>query len=266
MERYPVVDELVVIDSASEDRTVEIAREEGVEVHLHPDILPERGSYRGKGEALWKSLHVLTGDIVVWVDTDVSNIHPKFVYGIVGPLLLRPDIAFVKAFYQRPLHIGEELQATGGGRVTELSARPILNLFFPELSGMIQPLAGEQGGRRALLEHLPFFTGYGVETGLLIDTLQRAGLSAIAQVDMKQRVHRNQTLLALSKMSFEILQVALRRVGEARGERLWEDANSTIKLISAAAAGRFHLEVHDIVAVERPPMISVPEYRAKRGL
>ena len=208
---------------------------------------------------------MLRGDIVVWIDTDVSNAHPKFVYGIVGPLLMRPDLQFVKAFYQRPLRVDGELQATGGGRVTELTARPILNLFFPELSGMVQPLSGEQGGRRALLEQIPFFTGYGVETGLLIDTLQRAGLGAIAQVDMKQRIHRNQTLLALSKMSFEILQVALRRVGEAHGERLWDEANSSIKLITPEDGGKMHLEMHHIIATERPPMATVPAYISSRA-
>jgi len=265
MERFQLVDEIVVIDSDSDDRTREIAREEGVPVHIHSQILPGAGSYVGKGEALWKSLHVLRGDIVVWIDTDVSNAHPKFVYGIVGPLLMRPDLQFVKAFYQRPLRVDGELQATGGGRVTELTARPILNLFFPELSGMVQPLSGEQGGRRALLEQLPFFTGYGIETGLLIDTLQRAGLGAIAQVDMKQRIHRNQTLLALSKMSFEILQVALRRVGEAHGERLWDEANSSIKLITPEEGGKLHLEMHDIIATERPPMATVPEYISSRA-
>ena len=265
MERFPLVDEIVVIDSDSQDRTREIAREEGVPVHIHSQVLPGAGSYVGKGEALWKSLHVLRGDIVVWIDTDVSNAHPKFVYGIVGPLLMRPDLQFVKAFYQRPLRVDGELQATGGGRVTELTARPILNLFFPELSGMVQPLSGEQGGRRALLEQLPFFTGYGIETGLLIDTLQRAGLGAIAQVDMKQRIHRNQTLLALSKMSFEILQVALRRVGEAHGERLWDEANSSIKLITPEDGGKLHLEMHDIIATERPPMATVPAYISSRA-
>ncbi len=265
MERFPLVDEIVVIDSDSDDRTREIAREEGVPVHIHSQILPNAGSYVGKGEALWKSLHVLRGDIVVWIDTDVSNAHPKFVYGIVGPLLMRPDLQFVKAFYQRPLRVGGELQATGGGRVTELTARPILNLFFPELSGMVQPLSGEQGGRRALLEQLPFFTGYGIETGLLIDTLQRAGLGAIAQVDMRQRIHRNQTLLALSKMSFEILQVALRRVGEAHGERLWDEANSSIKLITPEEGGKLHLEMHDIIATERPPMATMPAYISSRA-
>jgi glucosyl-3-phosphoglycerate synthase len=207
---------------------------------------------------------VLTGDIVAWIDTDVTSAHPKFVYGIVGPLLMRPDLQFVKAFYQRPLHIGDELQATGGGRVTELAARPILNLFFPELSGIVQPLSGEQAGRRALLEQLPFFSGYGVETGLLVDTLQRAGLAAIGQVDMKQRIHRNQSLYDLSKMSFEVLQVAMKRVGEAHGTNLLEEANFTMKLI-AAGGGRLHLEMHDIIDIERPPMATVPAYQARRN-
>ncbi len=264
MERIPLVDEIAVIDSDSEDQTREIAREEGVAVHILGDILPEYGARRGKGEALWKSLHVLTGDIVVWIDTDVTDTHPKFVYGLLGPLLLRPDVHFVKAFYQRPLRIGAELLASGGGRVTELSARPILNLFFPELSGMVQPLSGEQGGRRTLLEQLPFFTGYGVETGLLIDTLQRAGLGALAQVDMKHRIHRNQDLLSLSKMSFQILQVALKRVGEAHGERIWEEANATLKLITQSEGGKLHLEMHDIAIGELPPMATIPEYITAR--
>ena len=264
MERIPLVDEIAVIDSDSEDQTREIAREEGVPVYVLGDLLPEYGGRRGKGEALWKSLHVLTGDIVVWIDTDVTDTHPKFVYGLLGPLLLRPDVQFVKAFYQRPLRIGAEVLASGGGRVTELSARPILNLFFPELSGMVQPLSGEQGGRRALLEQLPFFTGYGVEIGLLIDTLQRAGLGALAQVDMKHRIHRNQDLLSLSKMSFQILQVALKRVGEAHGERIWEEANATLKLITQTEGGKLHLEMHDIAMGELPPMATIPEYITAR--
>ncbi|HEV8654776.1 MAG TPA: glucosyl-3-phosphoglycerate synthase [Candidatus Limnocylindria bacterium] len=264
MERIPLVDEIAVIDSDSDDQTREIAREEGVPVHVLGDVLPDYGARRGKGEALWKSLHVLTGDIVVWIDTDVTDTHPKFVYGILGPLLLRPDVQFVKAFYQRPLRIGAEVLASGGGRVTELSARPILNLFFPELSGMVQPLSGEQGGRRTLLEQLPFFTGYGVETGLLIDTLLRAGLGALAQVDMKHRIHRNQDLLSLSKMSFQILQVALKRVGEAHGGRIWEEANATLKLITQTEGGKLHLEMHDIEIGELPPMATIPEYITAR--
>jgi glucosyl-3-phosphoglycerate synthase len=265
MERFPLVDELVVIDSDSSDGTREIARAEGVPVHVHQRTLTEHGAYPGKGEALWKSVYLLSGDLIVWCDTDITSFHPKFVYGILGPLLTRRDVQFVKAFYRRPLRVGGEVQATGGGRVTELTARPLLNLFFPELSGIVQPLSGEQGGRRALLEQIPFFNTYGIETGLLIDTLQRAGLNAIAQVDMKMRIHRNQDLYALSKQAFEILQVAMRRVGEARGERLWEDANSTMKLIRPDD-GSLRLDVHDIVSIERPPMITIPAYRAKRGL
>ena len=264
MQRFPLVDELVVIDSDSTDRTREIARAAGVTVHIHQQVLPEVGPGRGKGEALWKSLAVTSGDIVIWVDTDISSFHPKFVYGLIGPLLSRPEIAFVKAFYRRPLNVGGELQATGGGRVTELAARPILNLLFPELSGIIQPLSGEQAGRRSLLERLPFFDLYGVETGLLIDVLRTAGLKAIAQVDMKQRIHRNQSLLNLSKTSFEILQVAMKRLGDGRGESLLDEANLTMKLISPTAEG-FHLEVQDIGVVERPPMITVPSYRERFG-
>ncbi|HEX6060785.1 MAG TPA: glucosyl-3-phosphoglycerate synthase, partial [Candidatus Limnocylindria bacterium] len=260
--RFPLVDELVVIDSDSTDRTREIAKKLGVPVHIHQQVLPEIGPGRGKGEALWKSLAITNGDLVVWVDTDVSQFHPKFVYGLIGPLLIRPEIAFVKAFYRRPLNVGGELQATGGGRVTELAARPILNMFFPELSGIIQPLSGEQAGRRSLLERLPFFDLYGVETGLLIDILRAAGLRSIAQVDMKQRIHRNQSLLNLSKTSFEILQVAMKRLGEGRGQSLLDDANLTMKLISPTAEG-FHLDVQDIGVVERPPMISVPSYRER---
>jgi glucosyl-3-phosphoglycerate synthase len=262
MERFPLVDELVVIDSDSTDRTRAIAKDLGIPVHIHQQLLPEIGPGRGKGEALWKSLAITSGDIIVWVDTDVSQFHPKFVYGLIGPLLIRPEIAFVKAFYRRPLNVGGELQATGGGRVTELAARPILNLFFPELSGIIQPLSGEQAGRRSLLERLPFFDLYGVETGLLIDVLRTSGLRAIAQVDMKQRIHRNQSLLNLSKTSFEILQVAMKRLGEGRGQSLLEDANLTMKLISPTAEG-FHLDVQDIGVVERPPMITVPSYKER---
>ena len=154
MEEIPLIDELVLIDSRSTDRTVDIARSLGVPVFVHQDILPKYGQRHGKGEALWKSLHVTHGDLIFWIDTDIVNIHPRFVYGLIGPLLLNPDVQFVKGFYRRPLRVDGKLEAGGGGRVTELTARPLLNLFFPELSGVIQPLSGEYGGRRSLLEQL----------------------------------------------------------------------------------------------------------------
>src|SRR5215471_16962416 len=264
MDQVPLLDEIVVIDSLSTDRTVEIARSLGVPVVQHPDILPEHGSFRGKGEALWKSLHVLRGDIVAWCDTDISNIHPQFVYGTVGPLLTDPRISYVKGFYRRPLNFGGELQAAGGGRVTELTARPLINLFYPVLSGLVQPLSGEYAGRRELLERLPFFTGYGVETGHLIDVVENFGLNSIAQTDLGVRIHRNQDLLDLSKMAFAIMQVALKRLGDRHRIHLLEEVNRSMKLIHYNS-DRLFLEVREIEDWERPPMSAIPAYLFERS-
>ena len=262
MVRHPLLDEIVLIDSGSTDRTVEIARSLGVPVYVHQDILPQYGSYPGKGEALWKSLYVLNGDIIAWIDTDIKNIQPHFVYGIIGPLLVRQRIQYVKGFYQRPIRVGQRLQPSDGGRVTELVARPLFNLFFPELSGLAQPLSGEYAGRRTALEQLPFFTGYGVETGLLIDLLAQFGLNTIAQVDLKERIHRNQPLGSLSKMSFAILQVVMRRLEDRHKARLLVEINQTMKLIRQNGEW-LHLEEERIGDIERPPMVTIPEYRAK---
>ncbi len=263
IEEVPLLDELVLVDSNSTDRTRQIAAGLGVPVYIHQQVLPHLGSRHGKGEALWKSLYLTTSDLILWIDTDIVNIHPRFVYGLLGPLLKRPDVQFVKGFYRRPLRVGDKIQAGGGGRVTELTARPLINLFFPELSGIVQPLAGEYGGRRAVLEQLPFFSGYGVEIGLLIDIFERCGLKAIAQVDLQERIHRNQPLEALSKMSFAIIQAISRKL-ERRFERsILEEVNKTMKLIRYDA-GRLFLEVEEIAEQERPPMISVPEDRQRR--
>lgn len=259
----PLLDEIVLIDSGSTDDTVRIAQDIGIPVYVHQQILPGYGSYRGKGEALWKSLYVLNGDIIVWIDTDIKNIHAGFVSGILGPLLKEPAIQYVKGFYRRPLKVEGKIYAEGGGRVTELTARPFLNLFFPELSGIIQPLAGEYGGFRAALERLPFFTGYGVETGLLIDLFHHFGLRAIAQVDLEERIHRNQSLSDLSQMSFAIMQVFMERLQEKNVVRLLEEMNPSMKLIKHRRK-TYALEVKEIRDHERPPMISIPEYRAKR--
>ena len=262
METAPLLDEIVLIDSNSVDRTREIAQGLDVPVYIHQEILPNYGSRRGKGEALWKSLFCTQGDILIWLDTDIVNIHPRFAYGLIGPLLLRPDIQFVKGFYRRPLRVGDKIQAGGGGRVTELTARPLLNLFYPELSGVIQPLSGEYGGRRDALEQFRFFSGYGVEIGLLIDMLDKLGLNAIAQVDLQERIHHNQPLEALSKMSFAIIQAVIRKLESRYGQSILENVNTTMKLIRYEQDS-FMLDIEEIAERDRPPMIELPEYRER---
>jgi glucosyl-3-phosphoglycerate synthase len=221
MKDFPLLDEIVVVDSGSTDATSAIARSLGVRVHVHTDILPEYGTFTGKGEALWKG------------------------------------------FYRRPLRFGGELHTAGGGRVTELTARPVINLFYPELSGLLQPLSGEYAGRRQMLERLPFFTGYGVEIGHLIDIFENFGLNRIAQVDLGVRIHRNQELFDLSKMAFAILQVAVRRLGDRHRMHLLEEVNRSMKLIHYND-DRFFLELRQIEDNERPPMVSLPEYLSRR--
>ncbi len=261
-DKYRLLDEIVVIDSQSSDRTVGIARELGVPVHIHQETLKNSGARRGKGEALWKSQFVLTGDIICWIDTDIKNMNPRFVYGLVGPLLKEPRIQYVKGYYRRPITVGDKVYETGGGRVTELTIRPLFNLFFPELSGFIQPLAGEYAGRRTCLEQLPFFTGYGVETGHLIDVLERFGLGALGQVNLRERQHRNQELGALSQMAFAITQVVIKRLEERERLHLTEDVNRTMKLIELGENG-LRMALRHIEDSERPPMLEIPEYRQK---
>jgi glucosyl-3-phosphoglycerate synthase len=263
MDDIPLLDEIVLMDSNSTDRTREIAVDLGIPVHIHQQVLPRYGARHGKGEALWKSLFVTRGDIIVWVDTDIVNIHPRFVFGLLGPLLTNPPIQFVKGFYRRPLRVGEKIQAGGGGRVTELTARPLLNLFYPELSGVVQPLSGEYGGRRTALEKLTFFSGYGVETGLLIDIFEKFGVSAIAQVDLNERIHHNQPLESLGKMSFAIIQTVIHKLEQKYGLGILEDANKSMKLIRYEP-GRLFLEIEEIAERERPPMIEIPEYTERQ--
>ncbi len=259
MRRNPLLDEIVLIDSDSTDRTREIAVKEGIPVYIHQELLPDLEPRRGKGEALWKSLLVTKGDIIVWIDTDIVNIHPRFVYGIIGPLLINPQVQLVKGFYRRPLKVGQRFQAGGGGRVTELTARPLLNLFYPELSGVIQPLSGEYAGRRSALEQTAFYSGYGVETGLLIGIYEKFHLESIAQVDLLERIHHNQHLEALGKMSFAIIQTVIRKLEKRFGRAVLEDVNRSMKLIRHDGKG-YLLDVEQIAEYERPPMIEVPEY------
>ncbi len=231
---------------------------------IHSHVLPRYGSYRGKGEALWKSLYETSGDLVAWSDTDIVDWHPRFLYGTLGPLLTEPRIGYVKAYYQRPIVEGGVLKQGGGGRVTELVARPLINLLFPELSGYIQPLSGEYAGRREHLEQIPFFTGYAVEIGHLIDLVEKLDLAGLGQVDLDIRVHRNQELEGLSKMSFVILQAVMKRLEERRKARLFAELGSTIKL-PRSGPGRLSLEVTELADNERPPMIRIPEYAEKRA-
>ena len=200
----------------------------------------------------------------MWADTDVRNWHPRMVYGTLGPLLTEPRLQYVKGYYQRPIVEGGVLKEGGGGRVTELVARPLINLFYPELSGFIQPLAGEYAGRRSLLETMPFFTGYAVEIGHLIDVAERVGLEGLGQVDLERRVHRNQELEGLCRMSFVILQAVMKRLEERRKARLFAELGSTMKL-PRSGHGRLGLEVIELADQERPPMIRIPEYLEKRA-
>jgi glucosyl-3-phosphoglycerate synthase len=260
MDRVPLLDEIVLVDSDSSDQTRNIASSLGIPVFIHQNVLPQLGARAGKGEALWKSLNLTFGDVVIWVDTDIVNIHPRFIYGLLGPLILHPNIQFVKGFYRRPLKVDNKLQEAGGGRVTELTARPLLNLFFPELSGVIQPLSGEYAGRRTAFEQVPFSSGYGVEIGLIIDIFEKFGLSSIAQVDLQERVHHNQPLESLSKMSFAIIQTVIRRIEKRYGTKLLEDVNKSMKLIRYGQK-RLLLDVEEISELERPAMIELAEYR-----
>lgn len=238
-----VVDEILVIDDRSDDGTAEAARAAGATVVPVDDILPSAGPGRGKGNVLWKSVAACTGDLIVWIDADLTSFTPACVTGLVGPLLTDPTIAMVKGYYERP-----EIGGTGGGRTTELMARPLLATLFPHLTSVRQPLGGEYAARRDVLEQVPFSMGYGVETGLLIDIAALVGLDRLAQVDLGVRVHRNRPLDELSVQAMEILHVALRRAGVE-----WSDAWSHV----LRRPDRLPVEAQ---VEERPPLASVIEY------
>jgi glucosyl-3-phosphoglycerate synthase len=251
-----LVDELVVIDGNSDDGTPDLAVNAGARVHNDSQILPQFGPALGKGDALWRGLAVTSGDIIVYVDTDIRNPDPRFVYGLLGPLLEDPNVRLVKAFYERPVEVGKILHPSGGGRVTELLARPLLNLFWPELATLIQPLSGEYAGRRELLESIPYFTGYGVELGMLVDTLKQVGAEAIGQVDLEERIHRNQSLESLSRMAFGIAQVAMRRLAEDGRLSPGVDFPNTYLQFTRSSAG-VSSTLRTVEIVERPPIGTV---------
>ena len=211
VERVPLIDEVVVIDSDSSDRTFAEASRAGAVVYRARDIAPELGAHPGKGEALWKSLLVTEGDLLVFVDADLKQWGPHFVTGLLGPLFADPGVLLVKGFYARIATGSDGSISTEGGRVTELVARPLLSLWWPELSGVVQPLAGEWAARRGLMESLPIPVGYGVELSTLLDTAAGHGLDRIAQVDLDSRAHKHQADHDLALMAAELLVVAERR-------------------------------------------------------
>jgi glucosyl-3-phosphoglycerate synthase len=245
-----LVDEVVVIDDDSADATAEAAEQAGALVFAEADVLPEAGSGSGKGNALWKSLHACSGDLLCWLDADLRNFRGDAVAKLVEPLLLDADTVLVKASYTRSF----EGAPTGGGRVTELVARPLLSLLFPKLAGIAQPLGGEYAGRRDALEVLPFAEGWGVELGLLIDVVERFGRDAVAQVDLGTREHRNRPVAELSAQSLAIIATALRRAG------LMEFDGPTLELLRADLDGTVDAELVEIR--ERPPIATIPGYRA----
>jgi len=213
------IDQIVVVDGST-DATARIARELAVEVHDQASLAPELGPVLGKGDAMWRALHVLWGDVVCFLDADSERFGAHFACGLIGPLLCEPGISFVKGFYRRPFRIGEVVLPDGGGRVTELTARPLLNLFYPDLAAIRQPLAGEIAARRELLERLPFVTGYGVDIALLLDAYRTSGLDALAQVDLDVRQNAHQSLRDLGPMASAVLQAVasrLEREGRLRG-------------------------------------------------
>ena len=263
MLRYPLLDEIVVIDSGSTDQTREIAREFGADVYQASDILPHLKPFVGKGENLWKALFITTGDIIVYLDADIKNIHHRFAYGLIGPLFLNQGIKFTKAFYDRPIATrGRKVRPTGGGRVTELVIRPLFSLFFPQLTQILQPLSGEYAGYREIFEKIPFPIGYGVETSMILDIYQKWGLDVMAQVDLEKRVHRNQDTKALGKMSFAILKTFINRQEALGLIDLKEPMHD--RMIQYKISGNDIVpDIVQIKGYERPPMVEVPEYLKK---
>jgi glucosyl-3-phosphoglycerate synthase len=247
-----IVSEVVVLDDGSSDDTAAIARAAGARVVDEASLLPEAGPGSGKGNAMWKSLYACSGDVICWIDADLRNFRGEYIERLCAPLLAQPDVMFVKAYYTRSF----EGAPTGGGRVTELVARPLLSLLFPKLADIVQPLGGEYAARRRALEVLPFVEGWGVELGLLVDVVERFGRDAVAQVDLDVREHRNRTLEDLGPQAMAILVTGLRRAGVPIDRRLAE----LVRYDEAQHPERVAVEIR-----ERPPIVTIPAYAAKFG-
>ena len=256
----PLVDDLLVVDSDSGDATARVAREAGARVVATTDVLPDIPTVAGKGEAMWRGLAATEGDIVVFLDSDLRSFTPDYVVALLGPILSDPSVHLVKACYDRPLISDSGRRVMGGGRVTELVARPLLNLHWPELAGVAQPLAGEYAVRRNLIESLPIPCGYGVEFALLVDTVATLGLDAVAQVDLGERRHRHQDDQRLGLMAAEIWQVALDRLDA--GNVVSRPGDSIAEFIYGPDGVTMTDHVVDVLV--RPPLAEVRE-RSARG-
>ncbi|MET9115781.1 glucosyl-3-phosphoglycerate synthase [Streptomyces longwoodensis] len=253
VQQAPLVDEIVVVDSGSTDRTAEVAAAAGARVVHRDTILPRLPAVPGKGEVLWRSLLVTGGDVVCFIDADLREFTSDFVTGLVGPLLTEPGVDLVKGMYDRPLGGA----AGQGGRVTELMARPLLNMHWPQLAGFVQPLGGEYAARRSLLEQLPFPVGYGVELGMLVDALHLVGLDALAQVDLGVRKHRHQDGQALGRMAAAIYRTAQLRL--ARGHLI----RPSLTQFERGDSG-FEPRTYSVDTEERPPMTEIAEYTTRK--
>ncbi len=269
--RTGLLDQVIVIDADSPDGTADVARAHGAEVYSENELMRAYGPAQGKGDAMWRALSVARGDIVMFADADSDDFEEHFVYGTLGPLLADPQLQFVKGAFRRPFKQQgrEEKVLDGGGRVTELMAKPLINLFYPELAGFVQPLAGEFAARRELLSSVPFFTGYGVEIGMLIDVFEQVGLAAMAQVDLGTRQNRHQSLASLSRMSSVVLRTVAAREGLAQrvardlGDSvpgLWDQPDTYLHAV--ATQDGLHLDEHLNELVERPPLARLTDDNA----
>jgi glucosyl-3-phosphoglycerate synthase len=259
-ERTGLLEQVIVVDADSPDGTAEIARASGAEVYSENELLPAYGPSQGKGDAMWRGLSVARGDIVMFADSDTADFGEHFIYGTLGPLLTTPGVQFSKAAYRRPFSADGQAVADGGGRVTELMAKPLLNFFYPGLTGFVQPLAGEFAVRRELLDRIPFLTGYGVEVGILIDVFTQAGLPAMAQVDLGSRQNRHQPLWDLTRMSSTVLRAVGRRVRLPEREAaagVWALPRQDVYLHAVAGQDGLRLDEHLNELSQRPPMAQV---------
>src|SRR5487761_176971 len=264
--RTGLPDQVIVVDADSPDGTADVARAHGAEVYSENQLMRSYGPAQGKGDAMWRALSVARGDIIMFADADSDDFEEHFVYGTLGPLLADPQLQFVKAAFRRPFKQGEDKILDGGGRVTELMAKPLINLFYPELVGFVQPLAGEFAARREVLSRVPFFTGYGVEIGMLIDVFDQVGLSAMAQVDLGTRQNRHQSLANLSRMSSVVLRTVAAREGLAQRldggldngvPGLWEQPDTYLHAVATEDGLRMDEHLNELV--ERPPLASLTD-------